>query len=207
MLHYEIHVTVKTKDVEQFKAKCKAIGVKPIVIDLQKKSGDVLCDVMTSSTISTSDRTIETARKEMLYIEMELVKSGFNVVRCKIETVPWHPEAPSEHNGKRHFPGSHFESHLGVIVKNSLDFYLLQEFSKKFSMHLSKNAFKKFDDGSFCQMVTFRSYTAVKEDFELTINEIVRTLKDHGLVFEKAPTIEFAIYDSDAAHDNDWLED
>ena len=206
MLHYEIHVTVQTNNVEQFRAKCKNIGVKPIILDLQTKSGDVLCDVMTSSTISTEDISIGDAQKEMDRIVSELANDGFQILRKKIETVPWHPEAPTEHNGQRHFPGSHFEAHLGVIIKSEEDATILTEFAGKHSLHLSKNIFKRFDDGSYCQMATYRSYTMVKEDFELNIEEIVKTLKSDGLTFEKAPTIEFAIYDSNHEHDSTWLK-
>lgn len=207
MLHYEIHVTVRTKEVERFQEVCTKIGVKPIILDLQKKSGDVLCDVMTSSTITTDDRTLFTAKKHMYWVADQIARDGCEVIRCKIETVPWHPEAPSEHNGKRHFPGSHFEAHLGVIIKSENDLSVLKGFSERHSLHLSKNVFKRFDDGSYCQMATYRSYTMVKEDFELNIEEIVNALKSAGLTFEKLPKIEFAIYDSAANHDNAWLND
>ena len=206
MLHYEIHVTVQTKHPEAFTAKCKEIGVKPIILDLQKKSGDVLCEVMTSSTISTDDQTVETALREMYSIENELTKNGFNIVRGKIETVPWHPSAPSEHNGKQHFPGSHFETHFGVVINYPEDAEDLREIAKRFNMHLSKNVFKHRPDGSYIQMATYRSYDKVKEDFELLVNEIAKSVFSHHLVLEKPPKIEFAIYDSNANHDSQWLK-
>src|SRR5574343_260552 len=112
MLHYEIHVTVQTKEVERFQDVCKKLGVKPIILDLQNKSGDVLCEVMTSSTISTYDRTVVEAKAAMVGICVLLTKAGFEVIRSKIETVPWHPLAPKEHGGKIHFEGSHFETHF-----------------------------------------------------------------------------------------------
>lgn len=207
MLHYEIHVTVQTNCTERFKARCKELGVKPIILDLQKKSGDVLCEVMTSSTLSTYDKTVNEAKAEMLRISMGLAvdKEHFTVIRAKIETVPWHPMAPSEHNGKFHFEGSHYETHFGVIIKSQEDVLALCMFAESHKLHLSKNAIKRFDDGSFVQMATFRSYTALKEDFELIVDSITRGIYGLGLTLEKTPKIEFAIYDTNADHDAEWL--
>ncbi len=205
MLHYEIHVTVKTNDTEKFKATCSELGVKPIILDLQKKSGDVLCEVMTSSTISTDDETIDSAFKAMHNIIAGLAQAGFFIVRGKIETVPWHPVAPSNHNGILHKGGSHFETHFGVIVKSQDDLLALCTLAEDSHLRLSKNVFKRFDDGSFVQMATLRSYTAVKEDFELIVDSITCELGSLGLKLEKSPKIEFAIFDTNAEHDNAWL--
>jgi len=206
MLHYEIHVTVKTHEVERFQEVCKTIGVKPIILDLQKKSGDVLCEVMTSSTISTNDRTVGEAKVAMIRICSHLAKAGFVVIRSKIETVPWHPLAPSEHNGQRHFLGSHFETHFGVVINNIEDVESLTDIARTFKLHLSKNIFKRRPDGSYIQMVTYRSYDKVSEDFSLLVDQILKTMYAHHLTLEKLPKIEFAVYDTDHSHDNAWLE-
>ena len=206
MLHYEIHVTVRTNEVERFQEVCKAMGVKPIILELQKKSGDVLCEVMTSSTISTDDPTIGEAKVAMIRTCSNLSKERFVVVRAKIETVPWHPLAPSEHNGKFHYDGSHFETHFGVIVKNIDDFENLKKLAKRHSLHLSRNTFKQLADGSYIQMATRRSYTLLKEDFELLVDTISSELAMMGLTTEKPPVIEFAILDTDQSHDDQWLK-
>lgn len=206
MLHYEIHVTVHTNEVEQFQEVCKKIGVKPIILDLQKKSGDVLCEVMTSSTISTEDTTINTAFNAMHDVIAAMAREDFHIIRGKIETVPWHPLAPKEHGGKIHFKGSHFETHFGIIIKEKGDDHRLMDIAKRHNLHLSKNVFKKFEDGSHVQMVTYRSYSMVKEDFELVVDSITREIFDFGLTMEKKPKIEFAIYDSNHSHDDKWLK-
>lgn len=206
MLHYEIHVTVRTTDVERFQEVCKKIDVKPIILELQKKSGDVLCEVMTSSTISTDDHTIGEAKVAMIRICSHLSKERFVVIRSKIETVPWHPLAPCEHNGQRHFLGSHFETHFGVIIKEKGDGFKLNDLSKTHNLHLSKNVLKKFDDGSHVQMTTYRSYSMIKEDFELVVDNIVKEIFNVGLTLEKMPKIEFAVYDTNYEHDLKWIE-
>ena len=205
MLHYEIHVTVQTKRPEEFKAKCREIGVKPIILDLQKKSGDVLCEVMTSSTISTYDKTVVEAKSDMISICALLTKAGFEVIRSKIETVPWHPLAPSEHNGVKHFEGSHFETHFGVIINHSDDVENLKAIANRFNLHLSKNILKRRPDGSCIQMATYRSYDKVSEDFSLLVDEILKAMYAKHLALEKLPKIEFAVYDSNHQHDMNWI--
>ena len=77
---------------------------------------------------------------------------------------------------------------------------------KKHGLHLSKNVFKKFDDGSHVHMATHRSYSLGKEDFELVVDTITKEMFSMGLTLEKMPKIEFAIYDSNFAHDDEWLK-
>ena len=206
MLHYEIHVTVRTSEVERFQDVCKEIGVKSIILDLQKKSGDVLSEVMTSSTITTHDKTVIEAKAEMDGICALLTKKGFEVVRSKIETVPWHPRAPSEHNGQTHFDGSHFETHFGVVINTHIDLQNLKKIAKKFNLHLSKNVFKRLPNGSYVQMATYRCYEKVSEDFSLLADMIMKTMYSNGLILEKLPKIEFAIYDTNHKHDFNWIE-
>ena len=206
MLHYEIHVTVRTNEVERFQEVCKTIGVKPIILDLQKKSGDVLCEVMTSSTISTYDKTVVEAKAAMVGICVLLTKEGFEVIRSKIETVPWHPLAPSEHNGAQHFEGSHFETHFGVVINSIEDVESLTDIARTFKLHLSKNIFKRRPDGSYIQMVTYRSYDKVSEDFSLLVDQILKTMYAHHLTLDKLPKIEFAVYDTNHEHDLKWIE-
>ena len=76
-LPFEIHITVRTDDIERFRDKCSAIGVKPIVLDLK----DDLQDVMTSSVIMTDNNG---AYQEMCRISNALTRYGFNVVRIRL---------------------------------------------------------------------------------------------------------------------------
>ena len=101
-LPFEIHITVdgcemrdpiffdrKKFDIDQFKVACNKIGVKPIVLDLEANS-TIIKDHMTSSKHFGDNKS---AYLESQRIFEELEKFGFDVVRTKIETVPWHPTA------------------------------------------------------------------------------------------------------------------
>ena len=89
---YEIHVTVKMsghqdsypQQIRKFKAVCEGIGVKPIVLDLEN---DGMKDAMTSSHHFGDNRSAYT---ECMRIASHLEHCGMEVLREKIETVPWH---------------------------------------------------------------------------------------------------------------------
>lgn len=221
-LPYEIHITVDTSDmrdpimfdrkrfdIEQFKFACKKIGVKPIVIDLEI---DELKDVMTSSKFFGDNRT---AYEESERIASELFNFGFEVVRKKIETVPWHPGAPVISTGKEIPNDCYFESHIGIVIKKDekerLDEFVnstlkngsLIELSG--TAKLSQNFFKKSKDGSaFINMLTYRSNMCGSPKFKLEVEGIKHLLQEEGFEFEKVE-VEYAIYDTNVSHDHRWM--
>lgn len=236
-LPYEIHVTVDLENsytrkhineesLDEFKEDCKSIGVKPIVIDLEMKDKSSMKDVMTSSKFFGDNRT---AYEESERIAKRLKEMGYNVVRNKIETVPWHPAAPQDKD-KNHplwhgdpIPnGCYFESHIGVIVTKEtkedleelVDF--LNESICEFSgtAKLSKNFFKKTDDGKFINMLTYRSNMVNAKEFESEVRSIEKIISgkndwsmlSHFRSFEyEKVEIEYAIYDTNVTHDAKWI--
>lgn len=236
-LPYEIHVTVDLENsythkwihdgnIEGFKEDCKNIGVKPIVIDLEMKDKTSIKDVMTSSKFFGDNRT---AYEESERIVKGLKDRGYEVVRNKIETVPWHPAAPQDKD-KDHplwhgdpIPnGCYFESHIGVIVTKEtkpdleelVDF--LNESICEFSgtAKLSKNFFKKTEDGKFINMLTYRSDMVNAKEFEAEVRSIEKIISgkndwsmlSHFRSFEyEKVEIEYAVYDTNTTHDAKWI--
>lgn len=201
---FEIHVTVdatqKDFDVERFRNVCKLIDVKPIVLDLQKGS---LTDVMTSSVIIADNRG---AYNELERIVKKLKTANFSVVREKIESVPHHPSAPSKHYLDPKMPqGSYFETHFNILIRNKEEAHLVEEIKKNFDCHLSKNKYKVNEDGTYNQMMTYRSYDKVREDFLEEIEKIRQALFQAKLEIEKV-IVEFTVYDTKTSHDNAWLK-
>ena len=147
---FEIHVTVKNAEREPFVEACRSLEVKPIILDLQMKD-HVLKDTMTSSKCYGHNSD---AYREMKRISRGLTELGFWVVREKIETVPWHPGAPSSKHENPVMPQDcYFETHIAVVVsKDTLA--KVSEIALAHNAHLSRNAFKTFDDGNRIQMVT-----------------------------------------------------
>ena len=175
---YEIHITVKAKDIDKFKEDCKDIGVKPIVLDLQVSE-----DVMTSSTCE--DNVMIVASN----IVHALKDRGYPIIRIKIETSPDHPDVPTKENRKEIGVARYFETHIEVekTDKNA-------EIAKKHGAHISKNIFK---DGKV--MVTLRKYKGNLEEFDYAADNLMKEL---GV--DKRIT-EFALWDTKPRHDDLWF--
>lgn len=202
---FESHVTVKRpEDITQYVEDCKEIGVKPIVLDLQNGSETVMQDVMTSSKHFGDNKS---SMEDTVKISNFLKSKGYNVVREKIESVPYHPSAPRDFDKNPTMPKDcYFESHIGVKISNDSDYDLLHYISTTKECHLSKNFFKKNDDGSCVVMMTYRKYDGTLEEFEYIIENLKQVLNEAGFNFEKV-IVEFSVYDSKVSHDSEWLKD
>lgn len=223
-LPFEIHITVdgiemsdsimcdsKKFDLEYFKSVCGEIGVKPIALDLEINGGSIR-DVMTSSKHFGTNRSVY---DESQRIVSEIEKCGFEVLRTKIESVPWHPSAPVISTGKEIPNGCYFESHIGVIItpeeKEDLtdfvevtlkDGHLIELTGKA---KLSQNFFKKSKlGGKFVNMITYRSNMCGRTKFLLEVEAIKKMLIDEGFTFEKVE-VEYSIYDTKVSHDSAWI--
>lgn len=205
---------IKSIFIDTFRSACKRIGVKPIVIDLETKD-NITSDVMTSSRFIGDNRT---AYEESQRIVNELREHGFNVVRTKIETVPWHPSAPTINSGLSIPNGCYFESHIGVSILpkekeslnnfvNGLNYGCTQGGKIELSgvAKLSRNFFKKSnEDGRFINILTYRSNVTSSSEFTSEVNSIKSHLTTSGFNFEKVE-VEYAIYDTNVSHDIDWI--
>lgn len=209
---YETHITVKRPErIEKFIGACQSASIdfqnkiKPIVLDLQNGGGDsVMKDVMSSSKhIGDNKSAYEDAKRMERYLRVK----GFEVLRVKIETVPWHPAAPTKNDIDPQMPKDcYFEAHIGVMMDGSKEENKKLEITlKDHDVHLSKNFFKKNEDGSFTLMITYRSYDDVYEDFMEELENIKTILNKNDFEYEKVIT-EFSIYDTKISHDFLWLD-
>lgn len=204
-LWFEIHVTIKRPEkIDDYVNFCKSIDVKPIVLDLQNGSDVVMKDVMTSSKHYGDNTSV---LNECERISKELKSAGYDVIREKIECVPWHPKAPRRFEKNPIMPKDcYFESHIGVkIDKGEKQLEKLDIVSKRHDCHLSQNFFKKNDDGTYVIMLTYRKYEGTLEDFNEKVEDIKESLNEQKLTYEKVVT-EFSIYDTKITHDSEWLK-
>lgn len=196
---FEIHITVNNvADIELFKLDCACAAVKPIVIALQDTHG-----ITSSNDIMTSSRHIgtnQTVIEEMDRIVTVLESKGYTICRKKIETVPWHPNAPQTIDDRMP-EGCYFEVHIAVQT-SAIKKQLLHSIVLKHEAHLSKNAFKVIDESSYIQMITYRTYTLNVGDFYSHVDSLIEDLTN---LFEINDIIkEFSIFDSHIGHDNEW---
>ena len=148
-LPHEIHVTVRAADVPRFRDTCAYLGVKPVLLALQLQQSDFM-DLMTSfSFMGTSEAALAEAARQA----NGLRAAGFEVLRQKIESAPWHPWAPTRTNAQAMPEGAYFESHVAVVTPFGQR-GRLTHLAQLYSAHISRNAFKRFVDTEVI-MLTF----------------------------------------------------
>lgn len=202
-LPYEIHITIKEANQQKFRDVCAALDVKPIILALQAKD-TIITDTMTSSKHYGDNRS---AHDEMERITTGLRRAGFEVIREKIETVPWHPAAPSSEDINAKMPeGSYFETHIGVHIRSPQEMARLRSVVPHADAHLSQNTFKVNDDRGDVHMVTLRVYDGTYESFKGRRDYLREILKNNGFTWESVVT-EFSLYDSKESHDSSWLKE
>jgi hypothetical protein len=156
-------------------------------------------DVMTSSTHYGTNKS---AYDYMVQISDALSAYGFNVVRNKIETIPWHPAAPRE-LGDPMPTDCYFESHLAIVC-NEERHEQLSALASEWNAHLSRNMYKQLDDGNYIIMMTLRDYNNNYDTFKRNVDLLKNELISLSFTVEKT-IVEFALYDSNIHHDASWL--
>jgi hypothetical protein len=180
---YEIHITVKNADVDKFKEACQEIGVKPVLLDLQKEG---LFDLMTSSVYKPETSEffhidLCLAQAEALTIIAQLTLKGFTAIRSKIETVPWNPAIRVMKTG-------YGESHLAVYCD---DVSRLKSLVEPYGGHVSNNVFKKVDTIPVI-MITLREYNNDIQKLLDKTDTIEAFLREKGYGIHKKITESFS---------------
>jgi len=200
---FEIHITVKDAHKDEFRAMCKRIEIKPIILHLQNNDGQIVFDDVMTSSVYIGNNT--GALHEAERIAGILDVNHFEVVRKKIETVPWHPAAPTEDNGYIMPKDCYFESHLQVVCADTDDCDILMDIAKANNAHLSQNIYKVREDGSEIIMLTYRLYEGTVENFSTGLKRITDDLTSYDFEVGKVIT-EFSIFDTKVSHDESWLK-
>lgn len=187
-MHYELHVTVTTTDIEKFKSDCYSIGVKPIVIETENRD-KLEYQVMTSSKYDNENYMFSLGT-----LVKELGLMGYTVIRQKVEI------QPGETKHKDHI---YYESHLRLKIPYFFDFNPYKAFFIKEGWHLSKNAFKK-NENDYYQMLTYRTNTMELAEFTEKVKTLENYLGTFDIVYDKVE-IEECVYDSNVSVDATWL--
>ncbi len=186
---FEIHVTVKTNNIPQFKADCETLGVKAIVIEVQN-------DVHSSQQVMTSSKYNHmNFHQQLIELSEGLKVFGYVIERLKVEVHPDHllgyPDV------------KYFESHIRVKC-NSTQLNLLKSFASENEWYTSKNIFKRIDDHSFYMMLTYRTSTLNSDQFKTCISEFYTSLELAGFELDKLE-IEACVLDTNEELDKQWL--
>ena len=196
---YEIHVTVKTDDLMHFRRQCERLQVKPIILDLQDHQGlGVMQDVMTSSKYKGKE-PLDHANN----LKSRLEYRGFEVLRVKIETTPFHSCVPTVANGLQVNTPNYFESHIRVYTLPKR-LPALRTYAASKGVHVSQNILKKDTRGGVWILATLRAYTGVLEEFQATVVNFTAGVPVSGYDVDKVE-VEYVIYDTNTNHDHLWI--
>jgi len=195
---FEIHITVSSAEIAAFRAACTALGVKPLFLALQLAAGGAARDVMTSSVHFGSD---ESVLKEASRISSGLSAAGFDVVRTKIETAPWHPSVPTL-KSPNSTAGLYFEAHLAVSCRET-DRPRLSAVATTLGLHLSRNVMKQSDDGTCIIMATVRDEVSIYESFRARVDDCRAAIAKSGFAVDKV-IVEYVLLDDRVEHDAAW---
>lgn len=204
-LPFEIHVTVHpTTDKEQFVSACQSIGVKATILRLYDQNlNNIGSDLMTSSEITGSNAD---AIREMERISYGLSAFGFRVVREKIETIFFHPSAPSKGFKDIKTPKEgYFEAHIDISTEGlDKEGKFISDIAKGYVLFPSIN--EKRADQERISLTLRRSNTSA-ENFKDLLDKIQDQLTNrHGLKIIEKPLVEFAMYDTNKDHDKEWSD-
>lgn len=195
---HELHVTVAadSSDPKLFKQACIDLGVKAHIIHNELPNGDNFDDYLTGSEFNGRSSQ---AFSELGRIASGLRSSGLEVVREKVETTPWHPEAPKT-SLDRLKDGNYFECHFTLPDLPTIHgFRALQWGDVPFLISTTDN--KRQNNLLFA---TMRHYISTAGEFCKNVDEIYHTLSQQIVIDQ--PTVEFSLYDSNPDHDKTWVD-
>jgi hypothetical protein len=200
---FEAHITITAKDDEtreQFRSRCHALGVKPVLIDLPE--GVTPSQPMTSSY---HRGTVEDAAKAAAELTRAVRASGFAVTRVKLEAVATNHGVPSDHEAANMPRDCYFEFHIKLLLSPDADEPRLQEVCRRHSAHLSRNAFKKRSDGLTERFVTMRVYHTGKQTAFRHLDALATELNTAGFEIANIQR-EYSLFDSHVGLDAGWLD-
>jgi NTP pyrophosphatase (non-canonical NTP hydrolase) len=208
---YEIHITVTSdSNWDYFAHICSDLAweTKPLLLaNYSIENKTIENAMMLSHVVKGTPRQANERLSQMVEIFQD---AGFNVIRQKIETVPWHPASnrmPINPNGV-----FYLENHMKVRVDKSnfeiLNWAINQIRSnwKNDTFGLSWNTMKPAVDGVRTYFFTYRSKLVDKESFKRQAAEVADMLRcTPGIIEVTSENLEFSVYDTAESQDDSWM--
>ena len=201
-LPFEMHVTIRRKNPDTkmlFGLHCLKYGLK--AIELENIGKDWLnIDLMTESKFYGNNRE---AYDRLKQISNGLKYDGFEVLREKIETVPWHPASPHNNGPVMEMSeGGYFEAHLSYDIKKS-EYTGIVWCLKKMNCNISRSVSKSTAETNRV-FITVRTHTDTYENFCKDVENEKALIV--GFVGEPVAELhEYSIFDTNVSHDAKWI--
>lgn len=195
-MDFEYHLTVndlELKEKERFIKTCENLGVKPVLIILDR--GNYVNQPMCTGLIRCE--TIAEADKKIDKVVEQYRENGFEVIRKKVEIPPQEDQYFYELREKGAHP--YFEWH-GKIEIEVDEIPKVKELVKDLGGHISRNSLNK--NGKI-RFITIRDYES-KDRFYDRAEKIKAILRENEITFIKE-AFELCIYDSREELDSGWI--
>ncbi len=189
---FEIHLTIGTLhtiDEAAFIDCCKALGAKPLLIELSR--GTYQQQPMLSIVIYANN--FETVLSKANELSRSLKDANFNAKRLKIEVPAFHSELFSEWE-------SAFDQYFEWHGKINYAGQKIDTLCQKHKVHLSVNSLKGAKEFRF---ITLREYGS-KALFENRVKGLLHDAQYENLLVHKQQA-EYCIYDNNSYLDEGWL--
>ena len=200
-MKFENHITVAAAELSQFKNDCQMLDIKPVIVDMPLADGSFKTDYMTSMVY---DGPLDVVHQEVNLVMLELTNIGYKVIRNKIE-ISARAEAEyisSIYKDKGFTSNQYFETHFEFLCHGDDTEGQLKTLCKDHLFYLSYNVGKAKEESKIV-MLTVRYYGDPNDFFSL-IKQTKDLFDKYNLPILKAQS-EFAIYDSNPHHDDEWL--
>jgi hypothetical protein len=200
---FEAHVTVAPLGPggeASFRDACAALGVEPVLIELPVGAGPV--QPMTASRHAGAFADV---RREAEAVAARLAGRGFAVRRLNIVASRFAAGVPAPAGEAAALPpNTYFEFHLKLLLDaDAPDETALAALCDAHGAHLSRDTFKRRDDGKQERFVTLRCHGAGHATAQRDADCLAEALATAGYTVAKRVT-EFCVFDSDAGVDDDW---
>lgn len=210
---YEGHITLSHSDKtlsfeeqkKQFTDLCSKLGVKAILIELQ--SGKPVNGNFQFQTSQWFNRPFNEVRKSMKDMSKEFMDNQWIVERQKIEATPslriGSENCPIEDDEIKDFPSTnYFEFHAKVSMTDN-NKQIIEQLSKDHQAHLSRNAFKKFDQYDH-RFLTLRLRGIGQKTAFAKFDALLDSLKDANIEIAGTQR-EYAVWDTNHQLDAGWI--
>lgn len=153
-----------------------------------------------------AEGTVSGAIGEATRLEKLLKAKGFRVVRTKIEAAAQIAREVLLQDSSLDIKHQYFESHIRLVIGDGSDLDRLVEAAQKHSAHLSRNVFRRNDDGRDERFITQRCQNCSYEKSRLQLNALFFEIRDLNITVVDIEE-EYVVYDSNFALDSGWLQE
>ncbi len=198
---FEGHVTVAADgSVEDFRAACTGLGVKPVLIELPH--GETPSQLMTAAYARGE---LAEAAARVAAVARGLRAAGFAVERVKLEAVAANDGVPDTDAAARAFPADcYFEFHVKLALSAGTGREATQAVCERHGARLSRNAFKAVA-GREERFATLRVYHAGRGTAYCRLDALLADLAAAEVVVLNTVR-EYSLFDSAVELDAGWLD-